>query len=414
MIRKENFKEVLSKLKFDEIRENYFSKYFENFDCKMEVDFVNEKLIYPEDKWLIVNDKTTSNFSAPENFVVFECVYKLLNQWYWPKNIELEKEWQLWHTWKSWKADVFVCDNSWNSYLIIECKTAGTEYKKAVKILESDSKNQLFSYLQQATSTKFLALYESDFVDNNVVSNYYLINVSDNEELLKNNPNLNSYKDATTHFEKYYVWVNTYSKDYSTLWLFEDNQAFDIWKKKFSIDDLKIVSSKDIAWKYHEFATILRQHNVSGRENAFDKLVNLFLCKVVDEKNNPNDLSFYWKWKAYDNAFDLQDRLQKLYSIWMKKFLWEDITYIDNSQIDKAFRVFKDKPNATKEVIKDYFKQLKFFTNNDFAFIDIHNEKLFYQNFEVFLKIIKSFQDIRLTWWEENQFLWDMFEWFLD
>jgi len=58
--------------------------------------------------------------------------------------------------------------------------------------------------------------------------------------------------------------------------------------------------------------------------------------------------------------------------------------------------MFKDK-NATKKVIKDYFKELKFFTNNDFAFIDIHNEKLFYQNFAVFLKIIRIFQDIKLT-----------------
>ena len=28
--------------------------------------------------------------------------------------------------------------------------------------------------------------------------------------------------------------------------------------------------------KYHEFATILRQHNVGSHENAFDKLINLF------------------------------------------------------------------------------------------------------------------------------------------
>ena len=56
------------------------------------------------------------------------------------------------------------------------------------------------------------------------------------------------------------------------------------------LKDLKEIGSKDIQSKYHEFASIMRRYNVSGRENAFDKLVNLFLCKVVDEYENPDDL----------------------------------------------------------------------------------------------------------------------------
>ena len=94
----------------------------------------------------------------------------------------------------------------------------------------------------------------------------------------------------------------------------------------------------------------------------------------------------------------------------MEKFLGETITYIDNNQIDEAFDVFKNKPNSTKEQIKNYFRELKFFTNNDFAFIDVHNEKLFYQNFEVLLKIARMIQDISLTSSDENQFLGDMIE----
>jgi hypothetical protein len=38
-------------------------------------------------------------------------------------------------------------------------------------------------------------------------------------------------------------------------------------------------------------ANILRQHNVSGRENAFDKLVNLFLCKLVDESQKQKNIN---------------------------------------------------------------------------------------------------------------------------
>lgn len=79
---------------------------------------------------------------------------------------------------------------------------------------------------------------------------------------------------------------------------------YHIGKDKYSIDDLKPISPKIRDGQYHEFATILRQHNVSGRENAFDKLVNLLLCKLVDETENPGELSFFWKGVAYDTHFD--------------------------------------------------------------------------------------------------------------
>jgi len=409
VITTKNFKNLLELLNFQAF-DNIFIKQFNGFELK--VDFAKKLLIYPKE--LKVNDKTTSNFSAPENFVVFECVHRLLAQGYHPKHLELEKKWQLGHTAKSGKADIVVKDNNNQIILIIECKTAGNEYKKAITILENDSKNQLFSYLQQATSTKFLALYTSDFVDNEIIYNYYLINVTDNKELLANNPSLKSYKNASTVEEKYKVWCETYQKEYATIGLFENNRAYEIGKSRYSIDDLKSVSSKDIQGKYHQFATILRQHNISGRENAFDKLVNLFLCKVTDEIENPNNLKFYYKGIAYDDPFSFLDRLQELYKIGMDKFLNDEIVYIGNNQIDDAFGVFKDKPNVIKDLIKEYFKELKFFTNSDFAFIDVHNEKLFYQNFEVLLKVVKTFEDIRLTNSEENQFLGDMFEGFLD
>ena len=413
MIKKENFKTLLEKLGFEKTGIIYTKKFTE-LRTELKVDFAKQELIYPEKDGLKVNDKTTSNFSSNENFVVFECVHRLLNQGYHPKHIELEKEWQLGHTGKSGKADIFITDNTGQSLLIIECKTAGSEYTKAIKILENDARNQLFSYLQQATSTKFLALYASDFIDGDIKEDYYLINVQDNEKLLENTPELKSFKDATTFEEKYAVWRDTYKKDYATIGIFEDNVAGDIGKSKYSLKDLKTVSSKDIQGKYHEFATIMRQHNVSGRENAFDKLVNLFLCKIVDEANNEDELKFYWKGVAYDDPFSLQDRLNHLYKIGMKKFLGEDITYIENSQIEDAFSVFVNKPNMTKEIIQGFFKELKFFTNNDFAFVDVHNEELFYQNFEVLLKIVKMLQDIKLTGSEDNQFLGDMFEGFLD
>ncbi|MBD3843003.1 MAG: restriction endonuclease subunit M, partial [Campylobacterales bacterium] len=410
MITKENFKKVLENLGFTE-NQHIYSKSFSEFDCELKVDFKKELLIYPESKGFTVHERQTCNFNANENFVVFECVFRLLNQGYNPSHIELEPRWQVGHGASGGRADILVKDNNDKSLLIIECKTSGAEFSKAWNTTQSRP-TQLFSYVQQTKSTKFIALYASDFVDDRVISNYYLINLSDNIELLKNSPKLKSFKEATTVDEIYSVWVETYDKEYSTVGLFEDNKAYEIGKTTFNINDLKPISSKDIQGKYHEFATILRQHNVSGRENAFDKLVNLFLCKVVDEKQNSERLKFYWKGKAYDNPFDFQDRLQQLYKEGMKKFLGEDITYIDNSQIDSYFIHFD--LNELKTKMKDVIKELKFFKSNDFAFIDVHNEKLFYQNFEVLLKISQMIQDINLTNSDENQFLGDMFEGFLD
>jgi len=412
MIKKDNFSTLLEKLNFTKTKNIYIKK-FPELKTELRVNFDKQELIYPEKDGFRVNERQTCNFKQAENFVVFECVHRLLNQGYSPKHIELEPKWQVGHGASGGRADILVKDNDDNALLIIECKTAGSEFTKAWNSTQIKP-TQLFSYVQQAQTTKFIALYASDLVDGKVKADYYLINLCDNKKLLENNKELKAYSDANRVEEIYEVWSRTYQKDYATIGLFEDTQAYHIGKEKYALKDLKTVTSRDIQGKYHQFATIMRQHNVSGRENAFDKLVNLFLCKVVDEANNPNELKFYWKGVAYDDPFSLQDRLNHLYKVGMKQFLGEDITYIENSQIDDAFSVFRDKPNMTKEIIQGFFKELKFFTNSDFAFVDVHNEELFYQNFEVLLKVVKMLQDIKLTGGEDNQFLGDMFEGFLD
>ncbi len=142
--------------------------------------------------------------------------------------------------------------------------------------------------------------------------------------------------------------------------------------------------------------------------------MNLFLCKLVDETENPDDLKFYWKGVAYDTHFDLLDRLQQLYQKGMGKFLGEDITYINESDVSNALRFVRQNPDATQRAVWGLFIQQKFFTNNDFSLIDVHNGKLFYQNAEVLLKILQMWQGIRLIGAGHNQFLGDMFEFFLD
>lgn len=417
---KKQIKELLSLLGFRQDG-NIYAKEYDTTLHPLQVDVEKERIYY-ENSGITVNRSTTSNFSEDENLVVLECVDRLLSKGYHANHIELEPHWKLGHGTKGGYADIWVrtySDNAFDgndddkiSLLIIECKTSGAKFTEAWNDTLDDGA-QLFSYFQQEPATKFLCLYTSDIVDGKVLPEYKLINVQDNQDLLDSNKDAQSYQNKNDK-QRYRVWRDTYSCDFDTKGY--DIRPYEIGKNKYTVADLVEVNNEEIQKKYHEFALILRQHNVSGRENAFDKLVNLFLAKVVDETNNPEDLHFYWKGTAYDDDFQLQDRLQRLYRDGMELFLSEKVTYIENSKIDLAFRRFKNDPDATKKTIMEYFRALKFFSDNDFSFISVHNEKLFRQNAVVLRKMVKMLQDIRLKTDQvnQNQFLGDLFEGFLN
>lgn len=418
-----NIHELLTLLQFKQEGNDYVKKYSEA-NVPLKVKIKGDGHIYYEECGITIGRETTCNLLEPENLVVLQCVDNLLSKGYNPMHIELEPAWKLGHSAKGGYADIWVrtfkgdgfdgSETDKESLLIIECKTWGREFNGAWIDTKEDG-GQLFSYFQQERSTKFLCLYTSDIIDGKIEAEYNLINVQDNKEMLANDENGKSYKDATNNKQLYAVWHDTYKCDYATRGLFEDDIApYQIGKNKYAVSDLKAVDNDTIQRKYNEFALILRQHNVGGYENAFDKLVNLFLAKVVDETNNPDDLHFYWKGAAYDDAFQLQDRLQRLYRDGMKRFLNEDVTYIENSEIEKAFRRFKNDPDATKKTIIGYFRALKFFSDNDFSFISVHNKRLFEQNAVILLKVVKMLQDIKLKDSDQNQLLGDLFEGFLN
>lgn len=426
MVTKDNIKKLLSALLFKQEGDIY-TKSYEGVASPLKVDVRNEHFHYKE-IGITVGRETTSNFSEQENFVVFECIDRLLTMGYKPEHIELEPAWKLGHTQKGGYADIWVRTHSSlsgemaadkESLLIIECKKPD-EFDGAWRDTLEDGA-QLFSYFQQEQATKFLCLYTSDLDGKEAKPRYYLINVQDNEELLKNNSELPTYKNAKNNKQLFRVWHDTYQCDAASRGLFEpDIQPYHIGKNKFTVKDLDPVSNDEIKKKYNEFATILRRHNVGAKENAFDKLVNLFLAKVVDETNNPDDLHFYWKGAAYDDDFSLQDRLQRLYRDGMEKFLNETVTYIENEQIEKAFRWYKKDPDATMKTVMEYFRALKFYSDNDFSFISVHNENLFKENAKILREVLLMLQNIKLRSTAEegrdtetNQFLGDLFEGFL-
>ena len=414
MINKDNLKDLLTSLKFEE-HKNIFSKHFTTGDFYLKVDFNTSKIIYPQA--LKISGDYTTNFSSAENYVVLECVHRLLEKGYKPQHIELEPKWDLGRGASGGRADVFVRNQEGKPLLIIECKTFGREFVKEWKDMQNDG-GQLFSYIEQEKDIDFVCLYASTFDEKTKEINieHRIISHKDNAKILADDPKLKAFKDAKNVKERYKVWKDTYLLEFTEKGLFEENiQAYQIGKDKYTLEiDTKIVDASDKKGKYHEFRTILRKHNVSRRENAFEVLVNLFLCKIVDEKENKDNLDFYWKGIAYDNYFDLVDRLQNLYKIGMEEFLEQKIMYISDKQINDIFWAFKQKRSAEKQAVKEYFKELKFYKGLDFEFIKVHNKEKFDKNAKILLEIIQMWQGLRLKTKEQNQFLGDMFEFFLD
>ncbi|EDC4824745.1 N-6 DNA methylase, partial [Campylobacter coli] len=219
----------------------------------------------------------------------------------------------------------------------------------------------------------------------------------------------NSYKKSNNNIELFKTWKESYELQYFKQGIFEANvNAYKILEITPTFDNLKELKEEG---KYHEFAKILRKHNISGKENAFDKLVNIFLCKIYDETFNKNNLKFGYFGVMADTYANMQDRLMWLYKEAMKEFLREKITFVSNEDIEKDFKQLKIK--TLKEVMQNYIKELKFYSNNDFAFLEVHNKELFLKNALVLKEIVELFANYKLTQNSTNQFLGNLFELFL-
>ncbi len=413
MITVHNFRSMLQAIGFEPTTTaQILSKHINGVELK--VDFDNETLIYPEEQGLVVNERQTCNFSDNENFVVFECVHRLLEKGYQPKHIELEKRWTLGHSQKSGRADisVYLDDDKTQLFMIIECKTAGKEYNNALKLLKEDG-GQLFSYWQQDKSTQCLALYASDFDGNTVSFKNTNIRCKDDANLIelhKKDSSLKLYQHARNVEELHETWHETYTQKLDEHLIFSDNaKAYNLDVSPLRIKDLKEFSPDDKI--INQFEEILRHNAVSDKENAFNRLIALFICKLVDEEKDHNAVVDFQYKVGEDNYEKLQDRLQNLYRIGMEKFMQEEIFYVESDYVEKLFKDLNiETREHTKNNLSTTIRKLKYYTNNDFSFKDVHNEELFLQNGKILMEMVQLFEKYRISYGSKHQFLGDMFE----
>lgn len=428
MITKDNIQKVLLDLKFFSnhgVYTRHFGSAGEGFD--LEYNYNTGKFIYPEG--LQADRNTTQEDYQKESYVVFVCVAQLFERGYLPQHIKLEG--RNYAGTDMGYCDILVSDNNGEPYLIIECKKADIDKKEdefrkhwARTMRDGD---QLFRYFNTYRKAQYLCMYAADCPEYRkngekiyrLEINYHVISLVDNEEYLQTDNKLHSFlemREQQGGSEDFFnVWKQTYKQDFTTRGLFEEGiDAFNIGKKSYGVNDLKTIDEYSLDKKYNEFALILRKHTISSHENAFDKLVNLFLAKIIDERYHSDELQLLWKGAAYDDYFSLQDRLINLYKRGMKEFFDDEVASVENAEIENAFKFLTSKADEARDTIKRYFRKLKYFNNNPFAFLDVHNEQLFYKNAVILKDTISMLQDIYLTKNTDNQFLGDLFEGFLN
>lgn len=413
MITKDNLCDLLEAMEYREGTTGVYEKRYSDFECSITVDCNKELIIYPEEKGFQVNDHTTSNFDENENFVVLECIDRLLTKGYRPEHIELERRWKLGHSRKSGKADIYVTDSEGKKCLfIIECKTYGDEYRKELRNIDIDG-GQLFSYFAQARSAQWLILYASNFTDKRSYITESICSKDDkNDELLaKKDESIKLYKDASETSDLFEVWCETYGKRYTGDIVFNANtKPYDIGIKPLTKNRLRDFEEGDKI--VNKFEEILRHNNVSDKENAFNRLVALFICKLVDEEEKEDNDIVDFQYKIGTDTYEtLQERLQKLHQKGMEKYMKEEIVYVPDEYAEKLIMGYTGQKRISMiNDLKKTIKMLKFYTNNDFAFKDVHNEELFLQNGKILVEVVQLFQEFRIVGSKKLQLLGDLFE----
>lgn len=381
-------KELLKTLDYREIKENknlWFKKYE---DYTIVVDFEKEKILYQDknsNKKIELGDETTSNFENSENFVVLECVDRLLEKGYKPESITLEKKWEMGKKEKG-KLDILVSQNN-KSYLMIECKTWGKEFEKEHSNMLNRKGGQLFSYYNQDRNAEYLCLYTSRLNERKKVEFKNKI-VKIDEEF-----------HSLANVEEIYTRWN---KQFSFNGIFEEGiLPYGIKAKALLRKDLTPIYPDDSKKIYNQFLEILRHNVVSDKPNAFNKIFNLFVCKVFDEDNtkDTDELKFQWV-EGKDNEETFMDKLNILFKKGMNSYLKKDIFYITLDEIE----------TENNEKLKENLKLAMIYRNPEFSFVDIFDKRDFKRNTRIVKEVVELLQGYRFRYTEKHQFLGDFFE----
>jgi putative type II restriction-modification enzyme len=358
-------------------------------DYAIEIDFEKQGINYGNS--IVAESRTTQNFSQPENFVVLECVDRLLIKGYKPQNIILEKTWPSGHG-TSGRLDICVNREDGTPYMLIECKTYGKEYNRESAKIHKDG-GQLFTYFQlSGGKADVVMLYASELKGSKFVYVNEIIKIEDD------------YRNGDV-------------KDIYEKWnkLTKDNGIFDSWVQPYNFqskaltkEQLKEIKAEDSSFIFNRFLEILRHNVVSDKGNAFNKIFTLFLCKVYDETTTgkKEELKFQW-FEGRDNHVDFQLRLTDLYGKGMKKFLERTVSDFNNEDFSKRCTELSE---DTKQYLLKEVNKLRLEKNNEFAIKEVYDNASFEENAKVVKEVVELIQGYRIRYNKRQQYLSDFFE----
>lgn len=358
-------------------------RHFDQHDYSLLVDIDQETITYGQG--IIVHRNTVTNFHDSENFVVLECVCSLLARGYSPASIKLEKPFPLGHS-SSGYLDVLV-ELEGRSYAMIECKTYGPEFKKALKALKTKPASQLMTYIQQDRAAQHAILYSSRQVSGKVERDYAGLECA-------------SLLGANTR-ELFDSW----DKETYTSGLFEA-EPYAVAEHSITIGDLKDLTNSDGQALFNSFKETLRRHAVSDLPNAFNKLFNLIICKILDEdKIDPEDVTEF-QWGTTERPAAVLERLSRLYERSMREYLNLDV--MDSHA--RASEVLQGLDEGRREEVERLLADLRQYTNMDFAFVDVFDERSYNQNALIVKDLVRLLQDRRLRYTQKHGFMGLFFE----
>ena len=338
---------------------------------------------------------TTTNLAhQDETKVVFQCIDRLLTLGYNPKAIYLEKSFSSGRSEHGQFLDILVNDKKGKAFMMIECKTPDT-FNDEIDNMQ-DNGGQLFTYFKNDRAAKYLCLYTSSFDENEKL--LYLSQIVKTNDL-----------KGTNKEELFDSWDKTFENK----GIFEDGATpYSIEFHGITKKELKYFSDFDIGIKgengtfFNRFREILRHNSISDKNNAYNKIFNLFLCKIVDEEERQDDEEMWFQWKDCESAEDVLSRLNDLYKRGMDKYLELEISDFSEKELDDLL----DSDGSTNDEIRAMFRQLRLYKNNEFAFLEVINERTFKENAKVVKEVVKLLESYKIKMSSKMQFLGDFFE----
>lgn len=340
-----------------------------------------------------VKNRRSSNLSKKEYLGQLYWVIKLVECGYPPEKIIIEEKVQLGR--KEGFIDILILDYNNEPFMILDAKTNGVEFDKELRLLKK-AKGQVASYFSYNSKIKYIGIVSAEFLDTFINDESFIIStnkwntygsVSAFAKTLGPNESLeNAFRISTTVY------------------------PYDTSSVDLRPTDLVELTESSSSKMFHKFLTILRKYGVSDKTNAFNRVLNLFIAKIVDEFNTPDKQKLKFQLHKNETNEQLLAKLEMLYSKGMRDFIQVNI------DSDRELTEIRDIIENNITDIRDKDKLIRLIehtqskASSNFQFKDVYDDLTFEENANILKELVLLISPFKLKYPKKQQFLGDFFE----